>query len=876
MKLLNLYVDKWYIIGAYCSDGVVMPIIPSTGDDRFWLFFYEDRSQEKVVYGLVNKKPYYSGTPLYHGDIFSCITDTKCCFERYGRKIAMSEVFHEAGILTELHDAVAPEGEKVSVRISFSRDISDAARVVFKREVLEANDFEVEQISADIDYLALYHAQKGHLIKGEGYYLVLNACNENLYYSLYWYDGNTCYQKGKEKLDGLGIDPRGRALVEDIVTKINQQQHFLTSDQEMEKEYCNLMQYVDHWLLKIDNVRVERPINISDVRLSCVPNVYLVSVLKAEIDKRTATIVEDIVRVITQFVQKQLGKDQQIKGVIMLGDTFCNKQFLESFSTRFVLRPEDYVNIPLSGLSRVVAVYEHIDGQLFSAELQDARGNEELADIKRKQAEAEAEAEAEKLVKDQREKELKLEQAERKYRLAMENVYDFEKKRDYTEMKEWATIALSLKTDDEDAQQKLDEATRLLSETKVRNEQYNNIIHRAQQSYEAKQWQDVLSLCDAALNLKAESQKARSMREDARRSLDNLALVEKYLTRADLFLAQRSYQEALDELDKVLVLDAHHDEAISKKNDIEVKLQEKKQKLALLCQQLQTAEATADYETAISIAQELGELEGNSLKWSERVVKIRTAQQQALAIEQQWQDLKAEFDSVLFEKSWNKVVSLGRDLLSMIENNSAFSEEEDSVRRSIKRAQVQLEAAAEEERYQDSLLQLKSLIADHDWEEASRKLREMRDTFLDHILDLKPYFLRILEGEESDVIKVIQPDKDERIIIDGFNSSSIVENDDFFANPEHAVTKPQKKKDPRLEATKIANDKIFTTSDSSPRTQKASKGTEQKSSQKRKSSSISDDEFFRNESHDKSQYAASQQNCSSYDPFFDDDPSRPK
>ena len=90
MKLLNLYVDKWYIIGAYCSDGVVMPIIPSTGDDRFWLFFYEDRSQEKVVYGLVNKKPDYSGTPLYHGDIFSCITDTKCCFERYVRKIAMS------------------------------------------------------------------------------------------------------------------------------------------------------------------------------------------------------------------------------------------------------------------------------------------------------------------------------------------------------------------------------------------------------------------------------------------------------------------------------------------------------------------------------------------------------------------------------------------------------------------------------------------------------------------------------------------------------------------------------------------------------------------------------------------------------------------
>ena len=871
MKLLNLYVDKWYIIGAYSSDGVVTTIVPSNGDDRFWLFFYEDRSRETVVYGLANKKHYYSGNLLYHGDVFSTILDSQSNFERYGRKVAIREVFQESGILSELRAAIAPEGGKVHVRISFSSDISAGARVVFKREVLEVNDFEVEQISADIDFLALYHAQKGHLVKGEGYYLVLNACNENLYYSLYLYDGNTCYQKGKEKLDGLGIDPRGRALVEDIVTKINQQQRFLTSDQEKEKEYCNLMQYVDHWLVKIDNVRVERPINISDVRLSCVPNVYPVSVLKPEIDRRTTTIVEDVVRVIAQFVQKHLSQDQQIKGVLMLGDTFSNKQFQESFSTRFVLRPEDYVNIPLSGLSRVVAVYEYIDGQQFSAELQDARGNEELADIKRKQAEAEAEAEAEKLVKDQREKELKLEQAERKYRLAMENVYDFEKKRDYTEMKEWATIALSLKADDEDAQQKLDEATRLLSETKVRNEQYNNIIHRAQQSYDAKQWQDVLSLCDAALNLKAESQKAKTMREEARRSLDNIALVEKYLTRADLFLAQRSYQEALEELDKVLVLDAHHEEAISKKNDIQVKLQEKKQQLALLSQQLQTAEATNDYETAITIAQELGELEGNSQKWGERVAQIRTAQQQALAIEQQWQDLKAEFDSVLFEKSWNKVVSLGRDLLSIIENNTTFSEEEEPVRRSIKRAQVQLEVAAEEERYQDSLLQLKSLMADHDWEEASRKLREMRDTFLDHILDLKPYFLRILEGEERDVINVTHPDKDGCIIIDGFNSSSVVENEDFFANPEHTATKPEKKKDPRPKATNIADDNFFNTSPPSSRTQKTLNGTQQKNSQKRKSSSISDDEFFRNDSPDKPQYAASQQNGSSYDPFFDDD-----
>ena len=49
MKVLTLYIDKWYIIGAVCIDGVPRPITPPNGDDRFWLYFYEDRVNDTIV-----------------------------------------------------------------------------------------------------------------------------------------------------------------------------------------------------------------------------------------------------------------------------------------------------------------------------------------------------------------------------------------------------------------------------------------------------------------------------------------------------------------------------------------------------------------------------------------------------------------------------------------------------------------------------------------------------------------------------------------------------------------------------------------------------------------------------------------------------------
>ena len=55
MGSLTLYVDKWYIIGAVCTDGVPRIIQIPNREDRFWLYFYEDTANNLIVYGKDNQ-----------------------------------------------------------------------------------------------------------------------------------------------------------------------------------------------------------------------------------------------------------------------------------------------------------------------------------------------------------------------------------------------------------------------------------------------------------------------------------------------------------------------------------------------------------------------------------------------------------------------------------------------------------------------------------------------------------------------------------------------------------------------------------------------------------------------------------------------------
>ena len=213
MKRLTLYIDKWYIIGAVCTDGIPRLISPSNKEDRFWLYFYEDIINDEVVYGKDNQSHYRNKEPHYYGDVFSLITDDSNTFMRYGRKQEFYQIFKASGILQEIIDAIGiSEKEKVETYLSFSRDVTDGARLIFMRDVLPEEVFQIKESVARIGHLALEHSIRNGKLLSDGFYLVLNACNENLNYSIYNHKDSLFLRKNEETLKGMGSDLRSRAL----------------------------------------------------------------------------------------------------------------------------------------------------------------------------------------------------------------------------------------------------------------------------------------------------------------------------------------------------------------------------------------------------------------------------------------------------------------------------------------------------------------------------------------------------------------------------------------------------------------------------------------------------------------------------------------
>ena len=485
MKRLTLYIDKWYIIGAVCTDGIPHLICPSNKEDRFWLYFYEDVINDEVVYGKENQSHYRNNEPHYYGDVFSLITDKTNSFVRYGRKQDIHQIFKASGIIQKIKDAVDEStNEKIETYLSFSCDISDGARLVFIRDVLTPDNFDIKESVARIGHLALEHSLRNGRLSNEGFYIVLNACNENLNYSIYIYKDGLFLRKNEATLNGMGTDLRSRALLENVVYAINKTQHFLHTESDFENEYLRLSQHVDDWIIRLENAKPGRPIIIPNVTFSSLTNSYSATVLKKAIDDRTRSIVEDIIREITTFVKNTGLTNEQISGVVFIGNTFTNEQFVSKIKEYYSLENDKYIFYRDMDLPNIVGVYSVSDCAQFKGDTNNlfANGETEIERITLAKEEEEKQREAERLQQLRDDENEKAREAELRYNEAMDNIADYEKKQDYAQMKDWAEIALKHKPEDEEAKQKLTEATRLLADKKVRDEQYKNIIQRAIES----------------------------------------------------------------------------------------------------------------------------------------------------------------------------------------------------------------------------------------------------------------------------------------------------------------------------------------------------------------------------------------------------------
>ena len=793
MKSLALYIDKWYIVGAVNTDGITRLVNLPNREDRIWLYFYEDVANDEISYGKGFQSKFRNNEPHYYGNVFSLITQSSAQYTMFKRSQPMKGIFRSSKIFDDLRKDMDEDGD-ITTYISFSKDISLASRLLFIEELKEER-FVVQESVARICHLALEYAAKKSNYTEDGYYLVLNACNENLHYALYQKTDDLFNREKEDVLEGLGTDVRSRALIENVVDYINEREYLLKTKEERESEYLRMNQFVDDWLVKLASARSYIPVELTNVTLSRDPfKNYPVPVKKSKIDERTDKIVKDIINVIVRFVKDAGVNHEQIKGILFLGNTFTNIQFKKELRSYYNLDDCKMVSYKDSDLSSLVSAYTFIDCSQFSAAQNVMRGNAE-AELRRIKI-AEEEAAAMKRAKEEADAKAAIEkeatEAERKFKDAMDMGYDAEREHDYDKMEEFFNIALTLRPDDDEAKQKHEEALRKKAELSVKQNHYKEKIQQAKAAYDENDYETAKFKAEEALSFMSDSKEALRIKEDSIRRIKSQKELERYLDRADLFIAQKAYSEASQELQKAKLLDVDYKEIIDREARIKKEQQATNIKVEELCNHLNSALNEGRFDDAITFCNELIEVDFmNSRKWSARISDINIKKERVAEEQKRWEKLVGDIDSAQWSEEWSRIISLCKEALDIKENKD--------IRAKLEKAEAKFKAENELKMLDQTIAEIKDLILGSHFAEAKEKLASLRRMSLDPYRDAKVRDLNSLIFTKEDEaesarharqLQRVQSDFDEnfnsgRTVIEGFAH--------IGQQPKKPQSKPQSK-----------------------------------------------------------------------------------
>lgn len=725
MKSLALYIDKWYIIGAVITDGITRLVKLPNHEDRIWLYFYEDIVNDEISYGKGFQSKFRNNEPHYYGDVFSLITQSSARYTMFKHSQPMKGIFKSSKIFDDLRRDLEEDGDITSY-ISFSKDISLASRLLFIEE-LEKERFVVRESVARISHLALEYAAKKNDYTEDGYYLVLNACNENLHYALYQKIEDLFNREKEDVLEGLGTDVRSRALIEHVVDNINEREYFLKTKTERESEYLRMNQFVDDWLVKLYSARSFIPVQLTNVTFSRDPfKEYSVQVKKNKIDERTDIIVRDIISVIVRFVKDANVKHEQIKGILFLGNSFTNSQFKKELRRFYNLDSSKVLSFKESDLSSLVSAYNFIDCSQFSATKNMMRGNAE-AELRRIQN-AEEEAEAMKRAKEEAAARANIEreatESARKFKDAMDMGYDAECKHDFDKMEEFFNIALTLCPNDKEAKQKHEDALRKKAEMSVRQNHYKEKIQQAKLAYDEQEYETAKFKAEEALSFFSDSKEAQRIKDDSTRRIKSQKELERYLDRADLFIAQRAYTEANQELQKAKLLDIDVKVIIEREARIKKEQHATNSRVKELSNKLNSALSEGHFDDALTYCNELIEVDfTNSRKWSARISDINVQLERAVEEHKRWEKLVRDIDSAQWSEDWNRIIALCKEALEIKDN--------EDIRSKLRKAEAKFKDENELKMLDQNISEIKDLILGSHFADAREKLADLRQKNLD-------------------------------------------------------------------------------------------------------------------------------------------------
>ena len=647
MRILSLYIDKWYIVGTIMDGANRTPLSLSNAEDRIWLYFYSNSTTNAVKYSISYKDKALAGEKGYYADVFELLPDYKeYHYEKYGARKKMSEIFTDAEIFSDIRKSYGDDSN-IPVYVSFSEDIDLIARGIFL-ETLKNERFDVLQYTLPIENLVLeYLIRHGKIADDDQKVLVVNACNENLRYSIYDLHSNTLSVVSQKCEPGYGVDSRKQAVVEEVMEYMQAGTHFLTgANDELQEEMLYLSQFADLWLKKIDNSSDTAPVALGNIHFKKQANNEVPVVVSAyNLNDRTKNIIGKLTGKIVDMIKESGVLLHQILNIVFLGDMFSNRAFTDSLQRKIGVASDNVTLISDLTLPETVAVYDKWEQDAFDEEkkkfLESARNK--YTQDRNKYVEQQT-----------HELKEKAQTAEENGRL--QDALDI-----YVQV-------LRIDGNDNFSKARIEAIHNQMEEIRKIREQIDGLLEKARQSFLAGDFTDAIRNCDDILRLQNDNSDAKKMKEDAEDVLKRRELLERYIDNMDELIMKSRFFDANNILQKVDELNVNDIRLKEIRDKIETgiaKLQLQVQDKSLA---YETAFQAGDYQQCLRLCDELLTIGADSSVWTgNRQVVMEKIRQEHI-----FQDNYELARKARLEHEWNKVVEYAEKALA-VKNNSELN-----------------------------------------------------------------------------------------------------------------------------------------------------------------------------------------------------------
>lgn len=649
MRILSLYIDKWYIVGTIMDGANRTPLSLSNAEDRIWLYFYSNSTTNAVRYSLSYKDEALAGENGYYADVFELLPDYKeYHYEKYGARKNMSEIFTDAEIFSDIRKSYGDDSNNIPVYVSFSEDIDLVARGIFL-ETLKIERFDVLQYTLPIENLVLeYLIRHGNIADDDQKVLVVNACNENLRYSIYDLHLNALSVVSQKCEPGYGVDSRKQAVVEEVMEYMQADTHFLTgANDEWQEEMLYLSQFANLWLKKIDSSSDTAPVALGNIHFKKQANNEVPVVVSAcNLNDRTKNIIGKLTGKIVDMIRESGILLHQISNIVFLGDVFSNRAFTDSLQQKIGVASDNVALFSELILPETVAVYDKWEEDTFDDEkkkfLETAR-NKYIQDRKK--------------YVEQQTHELK-----KKAQAAEENG----RLQDALDIYEQV---LRIDGNDNFSKARIEAIRHQMEQIRKIKEQIDGLLEKASQSFLAGDFTDAIRNCDDILRLQSDNVDAKKMKEDAEDVLKRRELLERYIDKMDELITESRFFDANNILQKVDALNVNDIRLKEIRDKIETgiaKLQLQVQDKSLA---YETAFQAGDYQQCLRLCDELLTIGADSSVWTEK----RQDVMEKIRQEQIFQDNYELARKARLEHEWNEVVEYAEKALA-VKNNSELNE----------------------------------------------------------------------------------------------------------------------------------------------------------------------------------------------------------